>query len=119
MKLKNPTLEEFEYVDIVAPWKNDKHATKDGVLKPQANFTSFLEKDNSFLTPWSWNPNTCKNETSSSTKEKEFLSFQRESYFTYKVFVFLHCLKFFNDHLSFYSWYTNDYSLVIGIQRNI
>lgn len=31
---------------------------------------SFLEKDNSFLTPWSWDPKALVNETSSSTKTK-------------------------------------------------
>lgn len=62
-----------------------------------SRFTSFLEKDNSFLTPWSWGPKTCKNETSS-TKEKEYLSFHPESYFCYEVI--FNCLYFLNYHLS-------------------
>ncbi|KAK2362161.1 hypothetical protein QL285_087246 [Trifolium repens] len=41
--------------------------------------TSFLEKDASFLTPWSWDPKT------SSTKEKKNLSFHPESYFSYEI----------------------------------
>jgi hypothetical protein len=45
--------------------------------------TSFLEKDASFLTPWSWNPKT------SSTKEKKYLSFHPESYFSYEVLFFI------------------------------
>jgi len=62
-----------------------------------ARFTSFLEKDNSFLTPWSWDPKTSKN-GSSSTKEKEYLSFHPESYFSYEVI--FNCLYYLNYHLS-------------------
>ncbi|GAU48462.1 hypothetical protein TSUD_324120 [Trifolium subterraneum] len=39
--------------------------------------TSFLEKDASFLTPWSWDPKT-------STKQNKYLSFHPESYFSYE-----------------------------------
>ncbi|KAL5078522.1 hypothetical protein RYX36_006943, partial [Vicia faba] len=49
-----------------------------------ARFTSFLEKDNSFLNPWSWDPKACEGETSS-TKDKEFLFFHPESYFSYEI----------------------------------
>ncbi|XP_045832867.1 uncharacterized protein LOC123924134 [Trifolium pratense] len=47
-----------------------------------ARLTSFLEKDNSFLTPWSWDPKACENGTSS-TKEKEYITFPPGSYFSY------------------------------------
>jgi hypothetical protein len=47
-------------------------------------FTSFLQKDNSFLTPWSWKPNTSMNDINS-TKEKQYLNFHPESYFSYQV----------------------------------
>jgi anthranilate/para-aminobenzoate synthase component II len=47
-------------------------------------FTSFLQKDNSFLTPWSWKPNTSMNDINS-TKEKQYLTFHPESYFSYQV----------------------------------
>ncbi|KEH37047.1 hypothetical protein MtrunA17_Chr2g0292071 [Medicago truncatula] len=60
----------------------DMVVTKETIL--DSRFTSFLEKDHSFLTPWSWNPNASKNETSS-TKKKEFLSFHPESYFSYEI----------------------------------
>ncbi|KAI5434128.1 hypothetical protein KIW84_021116 [Lathyrus oleraceus] len=46
---------------------------------------SFLEKDDSFLSPWSWNPNNAFNNDNASTKEKEYLSFHPESYFTYQI----------------------------------
>ncbi|KAI5434129.1 hypothetical protein KIW84_021117 [Lathyrus oleraceus] len=46
---------------------------------------SFLEKDDSFLSPWSWNPNNTFNNDNTSTKEKEYLSFHPESYFTYQI----------------------------------
>lgn len=65
----------------------DMVVTKETIL--DSRFTSFLEKDHSFLTPWSWNPNASKNETSS-TKKKEFLSFHPESYFSYEV-IFVVC----------------------------
>jgi len=51
---------------------SDVDANRETTL--DVRFTSFLEKDNSFLTPWSWDPNTSKNETSS-TKEKEYFFF--------------------------------------------
>jgi hypothetical protein len=47
-----------------------------------ARLTSFLEKDNSFLTPWSWNPKAFENETRY-TKEKEYITFPPGSYFSY------------------------------------
>ncbi|WJX34115.1 hypothetical protein P8452_22258 [Trifolium repens] len=47
-------------------------------------FTTFLQKDNSFLTPWSWEPNTSKNEINT-TQEKQYLSFHSESYFSYQI----------------------------------
>ncbi|GAU43813.1 hypothetical protein TSUD_248020 [Trifolium subterraneum] len=47
-----------------------------------ARLTSFLEKDNSFLTPWSWDPKACENGTSS-TKGKEYMIFPSGSYFSY------------------------------------
>ncbi|WJX91009.1 hypothetical protein P8452_72846 [Trifolium repens] len=47
-------------------------------------FTSFLQKDNSFLTPWSWKPNTSMNDINS-TKEKQYLNFHPESYFSYQI----------------------------------
>jgi len=75
-----------ESIDMVVT--SDHHyPTKETIL--DSGFTSFLEKDYSFLTPWSWNPNASKNKTSS-TKKKEFLSFHPESYFSYEV-IFIVC----------------------------
>jgi len=70
MKRKHALTEESESIDMV--------------VVSDARFTSFLEKDNSFLTLWSWDPNASMNETNF-TKEKEYLSFHLESYFTYEV----------------------------------
>jgi hypothetical protein len=61
-KCKNSIMDKSEYVN--------------------ARLTSFLEKDNSFLTPWSWNPKACENETRY-TKEKEYIIFAPGSYFSY------------------------------------
>ena len=52
-------------------------------------FLSFLEKDDSFLSLWSWNPNNALNNDNASTKEKRYLSFHPESYFTYQIIFFL------------------------------
>jgi len=71
-----------ESIDMVVT--SDHHPTKETIL--DSRFTSFLEKDHFFLTPWSWNPNASKNQTSS-TKKKEFLSFHPESYFSYEVII--------------------------------
>ena len=57
---------------------------KKKTLVPHARLTSFLEKDHSFLTPWSWNPKTCENEANS-TKEKEYLYFHHGSYLSNEV----------------------------------
>jgi hypothetical protein len=57
-----------------------------------ARLTSFLEKDNSFLTPWSWNPKAFENETRY-TKEKEYIIFPPGSYFSYGDKV----IFYFND----------------------
>lgn len=43
---------------------------------------SFLEKDNSFLTPWSWDNSKA---ASTSTKEKEYIQFPPGSYFHTQV----------------------------------
>jgi len=84
MKRKHALTEESESIDMVV--SSDDHATKETMI--DARFTSFLEKDNSFLTPWNWDPNASMNETNF-TKEKEYLSFHPESYFTYEVIFFL------------------------------
>jgi hypothetical protein len=61
-------------------------------------FTSFIQKDNSFLTPWSWEPNTSMNDINSTKekqyltsvkKEKQYLTFHPESYFSYQVIFYL------------------------------
>ncbi|CAJ2667566.1 unnamed protein product [Trifolium pratense] len=65
---------------------NDDKANKETTFDV-TRFTYFLEKDNSFLTPWSWKPNTSKNDTNSSTKEKkekQYNYFHPESYFSYQ-----------------------------------
>jgi len=80
MKRKHALSEESESIDMVVA--SDDHATKEIML--DARFTSFLEKDNYFLTPWSWDPNASMNDTNSN-KEKEYVSFHPESYFTYEV----------------------------------
>ncbi|AES91811.1 hypothetical protein MTR_4g119170 [Medicago truncatula] len=77
MKRKHALTEESESIDMVVT--SDDHATKEIMI--DARFTSFLEKDNSFLTPWSWDPLIDNN----STKEKEYLSFHPESYFIYEI----------------------------------
>jgi hypothetical protein len=52
--------------------------------------TSFLEKDDSFLTPWSWDPKPYDTNETNSIKEKQYTSLHPESYFTYQVI--FHCL---------------------------
>jgi len=87
MKRKHALTEESESIDMVVT--SDDHATKEIMF--DARFTSFLEKDNSFLTPWSWDPNASMI-VINSTKEKEYLSFHPESYFTYEVIFYLFLL---------------------------
>ncbi|RDX98947.1 hypothetical protein CR513_18078, partial [Mucuna pruriens] len=55
--------------------------------------TSFLQKDTSFLTPWTWDPKASENEVSSSRKEKEILQFQPGSYFFVSIFDLLNAKK--------------------------
>lgn len=61
----------------------------EAVLIDTRRLTSFLQKDDSFLTPWCWDPNAFDNKTSSSVKEKEhhleYLQFDQESYFSTQV----------------------------------
>ncbi|WJX40521.1 hypothetical protein P8452_27985 [Trifolium repens] len=47
--------------------------------------TSFLEKDDSFLTPWSWDPKPYDTNETNSIKEKQYTSLHPESYFTYQI----------------------------------
>ncbi|RHN69702.1 hypothetical protein MtrunA17_Chr3g0127661 [Medicago truncatula] len=96
MKRKHALTEESESIDMVVT--SDDHATEVTML--DARFTSFLEKDNSFLTPWSWewDPNASMNNETNSTKEKQYLSFQPESYFTYEVIFSVFYFILFLNH---------------------
>ncbi|KAK7372481.1 hypothetical protein VNO80_05861 [Phaseolus coccineus] len=53
-----------------------------------SNLTSFLQKDTSVLTPWSWDPYASENQASTSTKQ--YLQFPPGSYFSYCMF---RCMK--------------------------
>jgi hypothetical protein len=69
-----------------------KYSIMDKSEYVNARLTSFLKKDNSFLTPWSWNRKACENETRNS-KEKEYIIFPPGSYFSYGDKV----IFYFND----------------------
>ncbi|KAI5434127.1 uncharacterized protein LOC127121126 [Lathyrus oleraceus] len=84
MKCRYFAKEESDLVDTMVTSDNDDATKRLKDTKLDARFLSFLEKDDSFLTPWSWNPNAFKNK-SASTKEKEYLSFHPESYFNFQI----------------------------------
>ncbi|RHN57225.1 putative nucleic acid-binding protein [Medicago truncatula] len=65
---------------------NQREIAKEIKLDPR--LTSFIKKDNSFLTRWSWDPNASKNELGSTSTKGENLSFPPESYFSHEVLVF-------------------------------
>ncbi|CAJ1971006.1 unnamed protein product [Sphenostylis stenocarpa] len=50
-----------------------------------SKLTSFLQKDTSFLTPWSWDANASDNEASTSTKQVQYLQFPPGSYFSFCI----------------------------------
>ncbi|CAI8586298.1 unnamed protein product [Vicia faba] len=50
-----------------------EEATKEA--KPDVVSLSFLEKDDSFLSPWSWNPDNDFSNDNASTKEKKYIVF--------------------------------------------
>lgn len=75
-------MEKSKFIDMVVTRAN--YATKKTIWL-DARLISFIEKDNSFLTPWSWNPKISKNYTRSTRREKQYMYFHPESYFTYEV----------------------------------
>lgn len=66
-----------------------------GETMSYTRLTSFLQKDTSFLSPWSWDPKASENEASTLRNEKQYLRFQPGSYFAVSV-TFL-----FRSHISF------------------
>ncbi|KAL5101869.1 hypothetical protein RYX36_006196 [Vicia faba] len=79
------TKEESDLIDTMVTSDNADATKRLKDTKLDARFLSFLEKDDSFLSPWSWNPNALKNENIASTKEKKYLSFHPDSYFNYQI----------------------------------
>nr|XP_027187379.1 uncharacterized protein LOC105851661 [Cicer arietinum] len=75
-------MEKSKFIDMVVTRAN--YATKKTIWL-DARLISFIEKDNSFLTPWSWNPKISKNYTRSTRREKQYMYFRPESYFTYEM----------------------------------
>ncbi|CAI8586299.1 unnamed protein product [Vicia faba] len=99
MKCRYFTKEESHLIDTMITCDDDatieesdsivtsdvEEATKE--TKADARFLFFLEKDDSFLSPWSWNPNNAFNNDNVSTKENKYFSFHPESYFTYRLLI--------------------------------
>ncbi|XP_058744871.1 uncharacterized protein LOC131617630 [Vicia villosa] len=87
MKCRYFTKEESDDLidtDTMVTSDNDDASKRLKDTKLDARFLSFLEKDDSFFTPWSWEPNAFKNENAS-TEEKEYLSFHPGSYFKFQI----------------------------------
>ncbi|KAL5125463.1 hypothetical protein HKD37_02G005680 [Glycine soja] len=57
-----------------------------GETMSYTRLTSFLQKDTSFLSPWSWDPKASENEASTLRNEKQYLRFQPGSYFAVSIF---------------------------------
>ncbi|QCE01325.1 hypothetical protein DEO72_LG7g2621 [Vigna unguiculata] len=77
-KAKLPRMEE-QYSSMNAMEENICYST----------LTSFLQKDTSFLTPWSWDPYASRNEASTSTKQNQYIRIPPGSYFSYSMFRWL------------------------------
>ncbi|WVY89792.1 hypothetical protein V8G54_035306 [Vigna mungo] len=80
-----------------------------------STLTSFLQKDSSFLTPWSWYPYA-----STSRKQNHYIQFPPRSYFSYSVsFLLQFCIINYNSiivfhqtRLDFFCLYCLDLSVV-------
>jgi len=108
-KAKLPRMEE-QYSSMNAMEENICYST----------LTSFLQKDTSFLTPWSWDPYASRNEASTSTKQNQYIRIPPGSYFSYSVsfllqFCIINCNNINVSHqtrLEFFCFFCSDVSVV-------
>jgi len=85
LRSKKAKLPKMEEQDSSTKEKVTSAAAKEEEDICYSTLTSFLQKDTSFLTPWSWDPHASEKESFISTKEKQYLQFQPGSYFCYSV----------------------------------